>query len=141
MLPAPHVAIEVILDPETGALTKGVRLLSPLTFTYVSPDAPRPHPFRVTIPEGFLSDGASVPRLFWRLLSPPIDPVTITPSLVHDYLYVNGARMGMDREEVDRWYANALLDNGYPLWKCLLTFYGVRLGGASHWQGAPAESR
>ena len=134
MLPAPHVAIEMYYDQESDSYIKGIRLLKPYEFTFATPDDPDATPFKVSIPEGFLSDGASVPRLFWRLLSPPIDPVTIAPSLIHDYLYINGSRMGLTRAEVDSWYAYALHENGYPLWKCHLTYYGIRIGGASHWQ-------
>ncbi|MDY5837087.1 MAG: DUF1353 domain-containing protein [Treponema sp.] len=31
-----------------------------------------------TIPAGFISDGASIPRIFWRLLDPPLTARTFT---------------------------------------------------------------
>ena len=82
------------------------------------------------IPAGYRSDGASVPRFLWRLLSPCIDPVTLVPSIVHDYMYE--WKIGT-RFDADLWYAEALCRAGYPQWKCLLTFAGIRLFGGKHY--------
>ncbi len=97
---------------------------TPIRFTYQG--------VPYTVPADFRSDGASVPRFFWRLLSPPVDPKTLVPSIVHDYLYKNkiGTRKG-----ADLWYRDALIENGYPRWKAELTYWGLRVGGASHWGG------
>ncbi|MDL0090037.1 DUF1353 domain-containing protein, partial [Campylobacter gastrosuis] len=37
------------------------------------------------IPKGYLTDGASVPRIFWSIL-PPNSPEYLTASITHDYL-------------------------------------------------------
>jgi len=39
----------------------------------------------VFIPSGFIFDGASIPRMFWGLLSPT--GVLLIPGLIHDYAY------------------------------------------------------
>lgn len=39
----------------------------------------------ITVPEGFIFDGASIPRPLWGLLSPT--GLLLTPGLVHDYAY------------------------------------------------------
>ena len=82
------------------------------------------------VPEGFISDGASVPRFFWRLLSPCIDPITLGPSIEHDWRYEN--HIGT-RAECDADYKDRLIENGYPRWKAYLTLLGVRIGGKSHY--------
>jgi len=41
------------------------------------------------IPVGYDWDGASVPRLFWRIAGTPFDPWTMKASVVHDWLYWN----------------------------------------------------
>ena len=82
------------------------------------------------VPIGYASDGASVPRFLWRLLSPKIDPVTLRASVVHDFLYE--WHLGT-REEADYWYFWALVGAGYPHWKALLTLIGVRLFGGRHY--------
>ena len=83
-----------------------------------------------TVPVGYWSDGASVPRFFWRLLSPRIDPQTLDPSVVHDYMY--DMKIGT-RQEADRYYLIGLLIHGYPVWKSILTFVGVRIFGGTHY--------
>ena len=85
---------------------------------------------RHCVPLGYASDGASVPRFLWRLLSPCIDPLTLVPSIVHDFIYE--CRLG-SRYEADFWYVSALDGAGYPAWKCLLTFIGLRLFGFLRW--------
>ena len=44
------------------------------------------------IPEGFEFDGASVPRFFWRIVS-PFQPWVIRAACGHDYLYENAIGM------------------------------------------------
>jgi hypothetical protein len=58
-------------------------LLNPITW--------KPHPDQrdryssVTVPVGFVTDFASIPRVFWSLLRP--DGVYTYPAIVHDFLY------------------------------------------------------
>lgn len=111
-------------------LSTCITLVAPISFDVQTTMMEKP--LHVTIPAGYVSDGASVPRFFWRLLSPPIDPITIAPSIAHDWLYDNATRLGLDRADCDSWYCDALRRNGYPLWKCLLTYIGIRLFGRLH---------
>ncbi len=86
-----------------------------------------------TIPAGYVSDGASVPRFFWRILSPAIDARTLMPSIIHDYEYEHGigTRAGADAD-----YRRRLQDNDYGIIKSSLTWIGVRIGGGRHWKEA-----
>ena len=86
-----------------------------------------------TIHAGYISDGASVPRFFWRILSPAVDARTLRPSIIHDYEYENGIGT---REGADTDYRQRLMDNGYGVIKSSLTYYGVRIGGSRHWRAA-----
>lgn len=45
--------------------------------------------YSFTVPEGYTWDGASIPRLFWRIIGPPTSPSFLTPSFVHDVLCEN----------------------------------------------------
>lgn len=38
----------------------------------------------ITVPVGYVSDGASIPRLFWRAVGHPFSPLFVRPALVHD---------------------------------------------------------
>lgn len=110
-------------------------LLEPMAFV-MPPRPPRWMMLRTfTVPAGFASDGASVPRFLWRLLSPKIDAITLAPSIAHDWLYDQGGIRDFTRLECDRWYRRSLIDRGYPRWKSWITYIGVRLFGGRHWGG------
>lgn len=38
------------------------------------------------VPEGYVFDGASIPRVFWRVIGGPLDGPYRDASVVHDYL-------------------------------------------------------
>jgi hypothetical protein len=61
------------------------------------------------VPEGFCSDGMSIPRMFWRVLSPKLDFKTLVPSVVHDWNYSTGL---ISRKEADDLYYDMLVANG-----------------------------
>ena len=86
-----------------------------------------------TIPAGYISDGASVPRIFWPMLSPNIDARTLRPSIIHDYEYEFGIGT---RKGADANYRRRLEDNDFGYIKSTLTYYGVRIGGRCHWRAA-----
>ena len=53
--------------------------------------------YEFEIKAGYTWDGASIPRLFWRLIGPKTDQRFLIPSLIHDVLcenhdYVDGER-------------------------------------------------
>ena len=130
MLEAPGIIVG--LQARGDRLTTCITLTAPLSINIQTATMERP--LHVTIPAGYVSDGASVPRFFWRLLSPPVDPVTLAPSIAHDWLYDNSRRYNLGRLECDIWYYYALMENGYPLWKCELTYWAIRLFGWMHWR-------
>ncbi|MDD3886468.1 MAG: DUF1353 domain-containing protein [Victivallaceae bacterium] len=85
-----------------------------------------------TVPTGFYSDGMSVPRIFWRLISPQIGSDAVTRcAVIHDWLYQSHV---CTRKEADQWLRDHLIaDAGWSKWKANLVYAGVRIGGASHW--------
>lgn len=84
----------------------------------------------ITIPKGFSSDGMSVPRILWPLLSPQFDPCTLEASVCHDWLYASHA---VGRKQADTWYREALINAGYGKIKAYIVYRGLRLFGASHY--------
>ena len=91
------------------------------------------------VPEGFVSDGASVPRFLWRLIDPAVTNQTLVPSIGHDWLY--DAQV-CTRAEADAWYKRHLLLNRYPRWKTFLVYAGLRLFGWTHWaEPRPGKTR
>lgn len=83
----------------------------------------------VTIPKGFLTDGASVPRPLWSII-PPWGPWG-QAAIVHDYLVeymsisVNGLPMAIQREYADILFLEMLIALGVPELKRKMMYAAV----------------
>lgn len=84
----------------------------------------------VNVPAGYRTDFASVPRLFWRIF-PPIGRYS-RAAIVHDYFYTNAT--GCSRFLADAMFRELMFQLAVPMWKRVLMFYAVRIGGASGWE-------
>lgn len=73
-----------------------------------------------TIPEGFISDGCSLPRFFWRTIGHPFDSRYLKEAIWHDWLYWNqhSSRLFADaifhdallqRTTISKWKINAII--------------------------------
>jgi hypothetical protein len=82
----------------------------------------------VKIPIGFVTDLASIPRVFWNLL-PPQARYTY-PAIVHDYLYWE---QPCDRDTADRVLKLAMQEMEVGEATILSIYEAVHLGGASSW--------
>lgn len=80
---------------------------------------------------GDLSDGASVPRFFWPLVS-PLDSDMVNAAWPHDVIY-RDVDTDFSRWEADKILIEAMKDQGAPLWKRAVVFTGVRAGGWRAW--------
>lgn len=98
------------------------RLLEPLTYE------------DLTVPVGFESDGASVPRFFWRVVFPPGDPRALRAAFLHDWIYRTHPE-GWGREAADKLFRRVLLEDGVPRYRADLAYIGVRLFGGPSWAG------
>ena len=91
---------------------------------------------KIEIPAGFITDGASVPRIFWNVLSPFGD--YFGAAIVHDFLYTPGNRW-FDRATVDRIFLAAMEDAGVPFIRRRVIYRAVRLGGWRSFRGNPPD--
>ena len=86
-----------------------------------------------TIRAGFKSDGASVPRFFWRAVFPPGDNRALRAAFAHDYIY----RMhpeGWTKAEADRMFYDLLIEGGIPWYRAKAAYLGVKLFGSGAWK-------
>ncbi len=66
---------------------------------------------RHTVPNGFQTDGASIPRPLWFLIGSPFAPESIQAAVLHDYLYSSPWRVGVwTRGMVDREFRGMLME-------------------------------
>ena len=94
----------------------------------------QPLPFEnLTVPAGFRSDGASVPRFFWRLVVPPGDALALRAAILHDFIYRTRPE-GWSRAEADRLFLAVMILDGVPVSRAYLAWAGVRIGGFAAWK-------
>lgn len=76
--------------------------------------------FTFIIPKGFIFDGASIPRLFWNILSP--NGYLFLAALIHDFIYkyrfayTYSAIESLDGDErriIKEWYTQAQADRKF----------------------------
>ena len=94
-----------------------------------------PHIFMVgerlyRIPQGFVWDGASIPRLFWSTTYSPYHPKVLRPGLVHDYLYRHKL---LHRKNADKLFKDLLKKNGVSLYQRNKIYYAVRMFGGKYY--------
>ena len=87
----------------------------------------------VTVPKGFRSDGASVPRFFWRVVFPPGDHRAMRAAFAHDYIYRIHPD-GWTKAAADLMFYGLLIRGGIPEIRAWLAYLGVRLFGSLAWR-------
>lgn len=83
----------------------------------------------VTVPTGFVTDFASIPRLFWSILPP--DGSYCYAAIIHDYLYWD---QSLPRQKADDTLKACMEDFKVDPATIATIYGGVRLGGAAAWQ-------
>ena len=110
--------VEIHQSDEMGNV---YRLLEPLTYR------------DLTVPVGFESDGASVPRFFWRVVFPPGDTKALRAAMLHDYIYRTHPA-GWTKSAADELFRKLLIEDGVSRTSAALAYYGVRFFGGSSWE-------
>ncbi|SFU87941.1 Protein of unknown function [Polaromonas sp. YR568] len=84
----------------------------------------------VVVPTGFVTDLASIPRLFWSVLRPDGDYAYA--AIVHDYLYWEQSP-SIPRSDADEIFRLAMKDLDVSTVKSTVIFNAVRSMGESAW--------
>jgi hypothetical protein len=96
---------------------------------------------RVTVPEGFVFDLASIPRVFWRVIAP--FELSLAAPLVHDWGYWMRGRMPRpsvvpyrtyNRHEMDDLFREIMRKELVPVWRRVLAYRAVRVCGGRAWR-------
>lgn len=101
-------------------------VMKPITWT---PDPPQRNAYKaVTVPVGFVTDFASIPRVFWSALRPDGD--YCYAAVIHDYLYWE---QQVARNTADDVFGFAMGDFRVNSATIALIHTAVRLGGGFAW--------
>ena len=85
----------------------------------------------VEVPFGFITDLASIPRIFWPFFPP--HGRNVNAAIVHDWLYRTGHRKG--RRWADRQFYDAMIVLEVPPISARLMWAAVRVFGWRAWRG------
>ena len=114
-------------DLSTTTVEGGLfRLNTPLIWHY-------DHNAQIIVPQGFLTDFASIPRGFRWLITGLEE--TRKPAVVHDYLY--RYKIG-SRKDADLSFRLGMRHTKTPAWKRELCYWAVRVGGWASWNSDKA---
>lgn len=98
---------------------------------------------RFVIHEGFIHDGASVPRLVWTITGLRPDGLLRAAALIHDALYQFRGKLPkfwvrphrtFTRAECDRAFYDIMRAAGVGWWKANVAYTAVRAGGWISWR-------
>ena len=86
--------------------------------------------FTITVPPGFISDGASIPRPFWNILRPWGKHARA--AVLHDWLYFTGE---FPKETADWIFLVVMEAIGVTWWKRRTMYRAVICFGQGAWDG------
>ena len=91
----------------------------------------------VHVKPGFRTDGASIPRILWRVFGSPYDPDIFPAAIAHDALYRGEI---VPRKDADIAFLRMMEKSGVPEKKRRLVYRGVRWFGWITWLWHTDES-
>ena len=89
------------------------------------------------VPAGFITDGASIPRFFWRFIGHPFEGEYIGVYVEHDHDYAVGK---ISRNVAEKKLLDGLKAKGIGYCKRYAIYWAVRLFGASHYNNTKKEA-
>ena len=81
----------------------------------------------ITVPKGFISDGATIPRFLWPVIGHPMDHYA-QAAFLHDYI-CRELRDRYNRKEGEVIMLEAMKVLGIPFWKRRIMYRGLRMFG------------
>lgn len=88
----------------------------------------------LTVPMGFRTDGASIPRFLWRICGHPMEAPRLYLAIIHDWLYSGGVP-SVSRAYADAVFRDGLLIFGISRFRAYVEWVALRVCGGTHWQG------
>jgi hypothetical protein len=127
-------------DITEGTDTQTLRLLAPFRVYSQTLDA------IITVPEGFIFDGESIPAWLQGLVKP--FGQSKRGACVHDYLYrygayitTSGGRVEVSRAQADKVYFELVRAKGLPSWRANIRWGVLRLVGWAAWNSSAKDRR
>ncbi len=88
----------------------------------------------ITVPKGFIFDGASIPKMAQYIIGSNIDPRFLVAALVHDWLYNKECKLPLSRDEADALFMYILIEEGTDETLAYTMHWAVSTFGAKHYK-------
>ena len=85
----------------------------------------------ITVEEGFVCDGSSIPRFFWRVTGSPTTGPNLLAGIMHDAVYRYHI---LPRDLCDKMFYEILLELGKPKWIAWCMWKAVEIFGGKHYK-------
>ena len=95
--------------------------------------------YKLSLPEGYSWDGASIPRPCWSVMGHPLESSVRLASLVHDWRCEH-ARTGAERMVGDALFLELLEKAGLPRWRRIGMWVAVRVWSLFFWRRKRGKS-
>ena len=108
----PHISIRYYIPSMTEEERKSIErypFINKKNLQVRLVDYKKDKTYNFEIPKGYCYDGASIPRLFWRIVGSNTDNRFLIPALIHDILCENHSFIDNDRKFSTEVF-NALLE-------------------------------
>lgn len=115
---------DTLVIAPTGTEEKTWALVNP--FRYITSNGL----LTIFVPEGFTTDFASIPRLFWNILAPMGNYGEA--AIIHDYLYSKGI---LPKSEADNIFLEGMETLGVGRIKRTIIYNAVKYFGFAAWNG------
>ena len=86
--------------------------------------------YYVTVPDGFVNDGASVPRIFWTISGLTRDGLIRAGALIHDWLYRRNGKLEtltISRKDSDKIFYDLMRAAGISGYRAWIAYKAVRV--------------
>lgn len=113
-----------------------VELVGPYRFKLIEPfeyhisEYPAPTPLQIIkVPAGYITDFASIPRIFWTIVS-PVDEYA-KAAVIHDWLHFKGY---FSRKITDLIFLEGMIVLNVPAWKRDIVYNSVKYFSGFIWR-------
>lgn len=124
----PHVCIRYILPTATEQEKKSIKkypFINKKALDVRLYDKVKEEIYNFTIPKGYCYDGATINRLFWRLIGSKTDNTFLIGALIHDWMCEQKDCVNNDRNFSSRVFRALLTTGGVSEFKAQIMYLAV----------------
>lgn len=124
----PHVCVRYVLPSSTPDEVKSIKkypFMNKTNLNVTLIDREKEKVYRFMIPKGYCYDGATIPRMFWRIIGSNTDNSFLIPALIHDIMCEHHEYVDSDRNFSSKVFRALLLASDVGKFKSQIMYLAV----------------